>query len=144
MFDRTERAFFAGNDVAGIVNRLQRVLQTDDLFVQQTSPVVWAGKSPRTSWWIAPRVTLMVSPTPRGFVVEARVSADIEPGGAIAMVLSWFFCFPGAIIMAVLAYQDFTNRQRALFERMNGEVAHLMIEPNFPGPFAAFQGPPRW
>ena len=138
MFDRTERGFFAGEDVGGVVSTLQRALSAEELHVQQIAPAAWSGKSLRTSWFIAPRVAMTAFPTPQGFVLEVRVSADIEAGGAVLMVLSWFFCFPGAILMALLAHQDFARRQTEVFEMMLGQVRHLMIAPNFPPPFAGF------
>ena len=136
MFDKTERAFFAGSDVSAMVTHLQRVLQSADVPTQQTAPAMWAGKGFKASWSIAPRVTITASQTPRGFMLEVRVAADVEVGGAIGLLVCWLFCFPLAIVLAISAHQDFTRRQAELFELMHREIRHLMIEPNFPAPFA--------
>src|SRR5690349_23734432 len=37
-----------------------------------------SGKSARASWSMSPRVGITALPTPRGFVLEVRVSADIR------------------------------------------------------------------
>ena len=135
MFDKSERGFFSGNDVNAVVSRLQHALQRSEVPIQQTAPAIWSGKSYRASWSIAPKVTITAAPTPRGFMLDVRVSADIEAGGAIGMVVCWFFCFPLAIILAVFAHQEYTRRQQELFQSMLSEIRHLMIEPNFPPPF---------
>jgi hypothetical protein len=140
VFDKTERGFFAGNDVAGVVQALQRGLYDEEISLEQTAPAIWSGKSARTSWSIRPRVTVVAAPTPRGFMLEVRVSADIE-SGAILMVVCWFFCFPLAILLAILAHGDFARRRTDAFARMLGEVRQSMIEPNFAHPLAGFPPP---
>jgi hypothetical protein len=136
VFDKTERAFFAGSDVQAIVRPLQRALEEAEVSTQQTGPATWAGKSFRGSWSLTPRITVNALPTPKGFMLEVRVSADVESGGAIGMVICWFFCFPVAVILGLLAHQEFTRRQQELFQTMYGQIRHKMIEPNFPPPFA--------
>ena len=136
MFDKTERAFFAGSDVSAIVTPLQRALDGAEISTQQTGPATWSGKSHRAAWSLSPRVSVTAAPTPKGFMLEVRISADVESGGAIGMVVCWFFCFPVAILLGVLAHQEFTRRQAELFQTMYGQLRHKMIEPNFPPPFA--------
>jgi hypothetical protein len=138
VFDKTERAFFAGTDVPAVVRRLQSALHVAEVPTQQTAPASWVGRGVRTSWSIVPRVTMNAAPTPNGFMVEVRVSADVEPTGAIVLVVCWLFCFPAAILVAVLAHQDFTRRQAELFAGMLSEIGHLMIEPNFPPALGGF------
>ena len=135
MFDRTERGFFAGADVARVMAPLARTLESEAMQLQQQAASVWLARGTQISWGMVQRVALVVSPTPQGFMLEARVSADIQPGAVVPLVMMWMFCFPAAILVGLLAHQDFTKRQAELLDRMREAVEPLMIPVNFPAPF---------
>jgi hypothetical protein len=135
VFDRTERGFFAGNDVARVMAPLSRALESEAIPLQQTAAASWVARGTQISWGMVQRVSLVVSPTPQGFMLEARVSADIQPGAVVPLVIMWIFCFPLAILLGLLAHQDFTKRQAELLDRMREAVEPLMIPANFPAPF---------
>ena len=78
MFDKTERAFFAGTDVGAVVNRLHHALHASKLPLEQTGPATWSGKTYETSWSIAARVAMTASPTPQGFMLEVRITAPLD------------------------------------------------------------------
>lgn len=135
MFDRTERGFFEGTDVARVMGPLSRTLDAEAAPLQQTAPSTWIARGSQVSWGMVHKVTVNISPTPQGFMLEVRVAADIQPSTVIPLVLLWIFCFPGALLVGLLAHQDFTQRQAALLDRMRAAVEPLMIPPNFAAPF---------
>ncbi|MEJ7735454.1 MAG: hypothetical protein WKG00_40495 [Polyangiaceae bacterium] len=141
MFDRTERGFFEGNDVARVMGPLSRALEREAIPLQQTAAAAWVARGTQISWGMVQRVALTVLPTPQGFMLEVRVSADIQPGTVVPLVFMWLFCFPAALFVAFLAYQDFTRKQAEVLDRMREAVEPLMIPANFPAPFAG--APPQ-
>ncbi len=140
MFDKTERQFFGGQDVQGVIQLLQQVLYSNGVVLSQTGPTTWAGRGTIPSYSIVPRVSVSVSPTPQGFCLDMRTTADNEGSGIVVFVVLWFVFFPAAIIVAFLAYQDFQQRQQALMQAMWAPLSPRFVAPNFapafgqPGP----------
>lgn len=145
MFDKTERQFFAGQDVNGAILTLQQVLYANGIPLQQTGPTTWAGRGTMPAYGLVPRVSVVASPTPQGFSLDLRITADTEGSGIVIGIVLWFFFFPAAIILGYMAYQDFQQRQVLLMHSMWGPLSHLFVAPNF-GPMfggqAAPGGPP--
>lgn len=141
MFDKTERQFFAGQDVNGVVQTLQQVLYANGIALQQTGPSTWAGRGNTPSYGLVPRVSIVAAPTPQGFSVDLRVTADTEGSGIVIGIVLWFFFFPAAIILGYMAYQDFQQRQALLMQSMWGPVSHLFVAPNFGPMFGGQPGP---
>lgn len=83
---------------------------------------------------MAPQATLAAYPVPGGVVVQATVGAQFETNGLIVFVLLWLFCFPAAVIVAVLAYQEWQKKQSELLFAIWSAVAALMAAPYAPWP----------
>ena len=106
MLDKTDQKFFAGVDVGPVVHAIQGGLYQQGIATQQVGPSQWSGQASQTRWAVAPRASLSTYPAPGGFVVVAEVSAQFETNGLIVFMVLWFLCFPAAVIVAVLAYQE--------------------------------------
>jgi hypothetical protein len=134
VFDKTDRQFFAGQDVQSIVGTFQQVLHSQGIPTQQTGPSTWSGRGNMPSWGLVPKVSIAVGPSPNGFYVDIRVLADIEGGGIAGFIVAWFLFFPVAILLGYLAYQDFIQRRDYLIHSLWSTVGHLIVAPNYPSP----------
>lgn len=141
MFDRTDRQFFAGQDVQSIVGTLLQALHAQGIPTQQTGPATWAGRGTMPSWGLVPKVSIAAAPSPQGFYIDIRVLADIEGSGIAGLIISWFLFFPVALILGYMAYQDFTQRRDYLIHSLWSPVGHLIIAPNYPPPQFGVQPP---
>ena len=140
MIDRTDRQFFSGSGVAEVVGRLGQGLAAQGLQLGQIGPSNWQGRSNQASYGLVPKVSLSVTPSPGGFCLDVRFTLDLEGSAIIGLVLAWVFCFPAAVVLAVLAYQDITERLRQLHGAFWAPVQHLIVAPNYGAP--AWQQPP--
>lgn len=134
MFDRTDRQFFSGQDVQGIVGTIQQGLHAQGIPIQQTGPTTWAGRGTIPSWGLVPKVSVSAAPSPQGFYVDIRVLADVEGSGIVAFIVAWFLFFPVAIVLGYMAYQDFVQRRDYLIHALWSPVGHLIVAPNYPAP----------
>jgi hypothetical protein len=139
MFDRNERQFFSGQDIASVVSAIGAGLSPTGIVLQQTAPNGWTGRAPGASYGLIPKVLVSAMPIQNGFYLDVRVAPDFDSGGLVLFILSWFFFFPLAIILGVLAYQDWQQRQAHLFASVWGPVANRIVAPPAPQ-FGA--GPP--
>jgi peptidoglycan/LPS O-acetylase OafA/YrhL len=89
---------------------------------------------------LVPKVSLSVSPSPSGFCLDVRFTLDIEGTAIIGLVIAWFFCFPVAVVLAVLAYQGISERLRQLHAAFWAPVQQLIVAPNYAAP--GWQQPP--
>jgi hypothetical protein len=144
VLDKTEQRFFGGTDAGPVVQAIQGALYQRGMATQQVGPAQWSGQATQTRWAMAPRATLWTYPAAGGFVVVAQVSAEFENNGLIVFALLWFFCFPAAVIVAVLAYQEWQKKQSELLFEIWGPVAEWMAAPMPPyGPGPPPVGPRR-
>lgn len=134
MFDKTDRQFFSGQDVQGVVGTIQQALHAQGIPTQQTGPTTWAGRGTVPAWGLVPKVAISVAPSPQGFYVDIRVLADVEGSGIVGFILAWIFFFPVAILLGYMAYQDFTQRRDYLIHSLWSPVGHLIIAPNYASP----------
>jgi hypothetical protein len=141
VFDKTERQFFAGQDVQGVVQTIQQALYANGIPTQQTGATTWAGRGVTPAWGLVPKVSIMAAPSPQGFYVDIRMLADIEGSGIAGFIIAWFLFFPVAIILGYMAYQDFTQRQAQLFHGIWSPLGHLIVAPNFTTPTFGAQAP---
>ncbi|HET9955659.1 MAG TPA: hypothetical protein VFQ61_14190 [Polyangiaceae bacterium] len=142
MFEQTERQFFAGTDVNPVITALCGGLQTQGFRGQQTAANTWQAQSLATSYGTSLRVTMWVVPSPSGFAVEARYSAEFENNALIVFAVLWFVFFPAAIVLAILGYQDVTNRLFTLRGSFWMPVASRIVAPNFGPPLGPGPMPP--
>ncbi len=120
-----------------MLQTLQQVLYANGIALQQTGPTTWAGRGTVPSYGLVPRVSVLASPTPQGFSLDVRVTADTEGSGIVVLIVLWFFFFPAALILGYMAWQDFQQRQTTLLQSMWGPVSHLFVAPNFGPVFGA-------
>ncbi|HNS96244.1 MAG TPA: hypothetical protein PKL73_04775 [Polyangiaceae bacterium] len=143
MFDRTDRQFFAGQDVQGVVTPLQRVLHSQGIPLQQTGATSWSGRGTVPSWGLVPKIHINAHPSQQGFFLDIRVFADVEGNGIIAFILAWFFFFPVAIVLGFVAHNNFVQQRDYLIHSLWSPVGHLIATPNYPPvPFGAPGGAP--
>jgi hypothetical protein len=143
MLDKNERNYFPGNDVNGAISILTGALAQSGVPLQQISPNTWTGRGNVVSYGIAPKASVTVSQTQAGFFLDVRMSADFESNALVIFVVSWLFFFPIAIILGVMAYQDWENRMRQLFyvvwsplgPRMGPPPGFQPMGPPMPPPF---------
>jgi hypothetical protein len=129
VLDKTDQKFFAGADVGPVVQAIQGGLYQRGIATQQVAPTLWSGQATDARWAMLPRATLSSYPAPGGFVVQANVSAEFQTNGLILFVVLWFFFFPAAVIVAVLAYQEWQKRQSELLFALWGPVAQRIAAP---------------
>jgi hypothetical protein len=148
VLDRADQKFFAGADVGPVVQAIQGGLYQQGIVTQQIGPAQWSGRASDTRWAMRPRATLWAYPAPGGFVVQASVSAEFETNGLILFAVLWFVLFPAAVIVAVLAYQEWQRRQSELLLSVWGPVVQRIAAPMPPyapflrSPPGAAPGPP--
>lgn len=129
--DRSERQFFSGTDVNSIIGAVGNGLSAFDIQFVQTGSNSWLGKGSTPSYGMLQKVSLVVYPSPQGFYLDVRYGYDFDSTGAVLFVLAWFLFFPAAIVLAILAYNDFTARQDQLMQSIWNPVRNLIIAPNF-------------
>jgi hypothetical protein len=132
MLDRNDRQYFTGQDVQSVLSSLQSTLHASGIQLMPTGPSSWSGRGTLAVWSMVPKIQVSVMPVQGGFFLDLRISPDFEGNGIVLFVVSWFFFFPVAIVLAVLAYQDWQNRQTALFNALWAPLASRMAPP--PGP----------
>ena len=137
MLDRSDRQFFSGNDVNGLINTLLNSLYSAGLPVQQTGPNTWKARGTVPSYGMVPVVSIVAMPTPQGFCVDARCTVDIEGSGIAIFVVLWLVFFPAAIILGIMAYNALSPLPTQVLQVMWTPVQHLFIAPNYAPPFAA-------
>lgn len=143
VLDKTERQFFAGRDVDGVVRTIGQTLYAQGILLQQTGPQTWAGRGQFAQWGLVPKVSVYAAPSPQGFYLDVRVTADIEGSGIAMLIVCWFVFFPVALVLAYMAYQDFSQRQYTLHQSIWSPIAHLFVPPNYPPVFGAPGQPPQ-
>jgi hypothetical protein len=132
MLDRNERQFFTGADPASIVNAIGASLSQAGIYLQPSGFNAWAGRAQNASYGFVPKVMVSAQPIPNGFFLDIRVTPDFDTNGIVIFVVAWLFFFPVAIILAVLGYQDWQNRQQQLFAAIWGPVANRIAPPPAP------------
>lgn len=140
MLDKNERNYFPGTDVNGVLGVLGGALAQIGIPLAQFGPTTWSGRGNQVSYGIAPKVSVTVSQMQGGFFLDVRISADFESNALILFVVAWLFFFPAAIILAVLAYQDWEARSRQLFFAVWSPLGPRMGPP--PGYQPMPMGPP--
>ena len=113
MLSRSEVRHFRGSDMAEVALGMQQALAAHGLAFYPVAPGAWTAKGPIV-YGLLPKVDVIAYPAAGGFTIELRVNPEFDTNGIVIFVVLWMFCFPGAIVGAILAYQDFTNRQNAL------------------------------
>lgn len=124
--DKSYQQYFRGVDMRAVLEALWGGLQQHGVLVHQTGPSSYVGKGGPVSWGMVPKVTITATPTQDGFTLDTRISPDFDTNGLIVFVVLWLFFFPAAIIIGVLAWQDFQKRQNALMQGMWQPVGHFM------------------
>ncbi len=135
MIDRTDRQFFAGTKLEEVIGRLGAGLAREGLVLVQTGPGSWQARGKLATYGLVPKLLLLASPSPHGFYLDARLSFDLEPSAVIVLLVAWVFCFPVALLLALLAYQDLSDRLRVLNAALWAPVAELVVPPNYPAPW---------
>ena len=134
MLDRNERQFFSG-DPQSVVSAIGGSLSSGGIYLTPSGFNSWAGRAPTANYGLVSKVLVTATPIQNGFFLDVRVAPDFESNGIILFVVAWFVFFPVAVILAVLAYQDWQNRQQQLFAAIWGPVANRIVAP---------AGPPAW
>lgn len=146
MLDKNERNYFPGTDVNGILTILGGALGQSGIQLTQFGPNTWSGKGNVVNYGIAPKASVTVTQMQDGFFLDVRMSAEFESNGLILFVFAWLLFFPVAIILAVMAYQDWEARMRQLFYAVWTPLAPRMGPPPGyqPMPMGAPMGPPQY
>jgi hypothetical protein len=97
--------------------------------LQQFGPATWSGRGQQAVYGIVPKVAITAQPVQGGFFLDVRMSPDFESNGLILFVVAWVLFFPIALILGVLAYQDWETRQRQLFYAVWSPLAGKMGPP---------------
>jgi hypothetical protein len=114
MLDKSDRQFVPGQDVASVINVLQGSLYAAGIVLAQTGPNQWVGRGQTATYSIVPKVMVSTMAAQGGFFLDVRIAADFEGNGLVIFIVAWLFFFPVAIVLAILAYQDWENRQKYL------------------------------
>ncbi|MCK6534728.1 MAG: hypothetical protein L6Q84_17285 [Polyangiaceae bacterium] len=132
MLDKNERQFFAQEHAESVLQTVTGTLHAQGVPLAQTGPNQWAGRGQVPSHGIVPKVLVSMMPVQGGFFLEVRAVADIESNAIVLLIVLWLVFFPVAIILAVMAYQDWERRQLYLFQSVWAPLANRIAAP--PGP----------
>ncbi len=135
MLDRTDRQFFAGKQLEEVIGRMGAGLVAQGMTLVQTGPGSWQARGSVPSYGLVPKLSLMASPSPDGFYLDARFTVDFGTDALIVLLVTWLICFPVTLLLALLAYQDLSERLRRLNGALWAPVADLIVAPNFPPPW---------
>lgn len=134
MLNKNARWFFPGQDVQGTVHQIGGALYHVGINLAPSGPMRWQGEGAAGSYGLTPKLWISVMPDQGGFWLDIRLWADLESGSIVMFALSWFFCMPVAIILAVLGHSAWTQRSNELMAAMQQPVAHLQSTPNWGHP----------
>jgi hypothetical protein len=130
MFEASAARIFA-TDAAQVAGLLpQAVYEASSAQVAQMQPYFWQGRSYGSVWGMQAEVAVRTMTTPDGTSVHVTVGAQIEQNALIVFILMCFFFFPAALIIGLLAYNDFTSRR---FVVMEGVFARISAATGKPG-----------
>jgi hypothetical protein len=139
VIDQSEQHYFQGADLASVTQTMQNALYQCGVGLHQTGPDSWTGRANAASYGMTAKVSLSAQRVGEGFSVNLRVSPDFEGTSLIIFIVLWVVFFPAAIIVAVLAYQDFQNRGTHLMRSVWSPVQQHMVKQHDPYGFV----PPR-
>jgi hypothetical protein len=132
MLDKNERQFFSQEHAESVIQTLSGTLLSAGIPLTQTGPNQWAGRGQVASHGVLPKVLVSMMPVQNGFFLDVRVVADFESNSIVIMVVLWFVFFPVAVILAIMAYQDWERRQLQLFQAIWMPLSNRIVAP--PGP----------
>lgn len=151
MLDKIDRRYFAGSEAGLLASSIQGTLYQYGIHSQQIGPSSWSARGTHGAWSLVPKVGFSIAPVQGGLAVDVRVSPDIETNGIIILVVAWVFFFPVAIVLGLLAYQDWERRSAEIMNAIWAPLASKMIAPQAPAwgvppapappPPAGFGGP---
>jgi hypothetical protein len=139
MIDQSQRQYFTGQDVQGVITTVQGTLYSAGIQLQQTGPASWTGRGTAASYGMVPKVLIAALPMQGGFFLDVKVTPDFEGSGIVIFIVSWFVFFPLAIVLGVLAYQDWQRRGQQMLQSIWAPLAPRIAQP--PGPQF---GPSAW
>ncbi|MEZ4223937.1 MAG: hypothetical protein R3B13_23505 [Polyangiaceae bacterium] len=139
MIDKTEQNFLAGDDGQVIIQSMSSVLYQAGIPLVQTGPMQWGGRGSAASYGMVPKVAITLNPGQGGNYCSIRVGPDFETNAVVILLVAWLFFFPIAIVLLVLGYQDFQNRQAYLFQSLWSPLSNRIAAP--PGA-SAWGSPP--
>ncbi len=140
MFEATSTRIFAADatHVAGLLP--QAVYESSSVALVQAQPYFWTGRSVGSVWGMQAEVTVRTMTTPDGTSVSVTVGAQVDQTGLIIFVVLCFIFLPAAVILAVVAYNDFTSRRVAVMESVFGRLSAATGKPALPVAFGPPQG----
>jgi hypothetical protein len=139
VFNRGDRLFFAASDAQAVMTPMLHVLSAYGVVPYQTGPASWTGQSPPSTWGLALKSNVYAVSSPHGLTVEVQTLAHLDFSiGIVLFYILFLFCLPAALVIALLAYNDFTQRQTAVLFSIRQSVAHKLVAPPYGfAPFAA-------
>ncbi len=142
MLDKADRRYLRASDPMAIVGSIQAAIYQHGIQLQQTGPYSWEGRGTQATYGLVQKVGVTVTPFQEALTVDVRVSADFETNGLVIFVVAWLFFFPVAIILAVLAYQEWERRATWTMQTIWTPLMPQMTSPPAPawGPPAMAPG----
>lgn len=140
MFEASSARIYA-TDAAQVAQLLpQAVYESSAVQLAQTQPYFWQGRSVGSVWGMQAELTVRTMTTPDGTSVHVTVGAQVEQNSLIVFVLLCFFFFPAALVLGLLAYNDFTSRRLVVMESVFSRISAATGKPGLAVGFAP-QGP---
>ncbi len=137
MLDKTEQKFLTGEDSQTVVQSISSVLYQSGIALTQTGPTQWSGRGTVASYGMVPKVSLTLNPGQGGSYCDIRVGPDFETNSVVIILVAWLFFFPIAIVLLVLGYQDWQNRQTYLFQSLWTPLSNRIAAPPGAGGWGA-------
>jgi hypothetical protein len=123
MFEISAARSFA-TDGAQVQNALpQAVYEASAAQMVQMQPGYWQGRSVGSVWGMQAEVTVHTMATPQGAQVHVTVGAEVAQNPLIVIALLCFFFFPAAILLGIVAYNDFSSRRLVVMEGVFARLA---------------------
>jgi hypothetical protein len=129
MFEASAARIFA-TEAAQVAQLLpQAIYESSSVQLAQMQPYFWQGRSQGHVWGMHAELTVRTMTTADGTNVAVTVGAQLEQNALIVFVLSCFFFFPMALVLGLLAYNDFTSRRFVLMESIFARISAATGKP---------------
>jgi len=136
VLDKVDRQGVSG-DLVSAVQTVQGTLYQRGIPTSAIMPNAWSGRAATASYGLFPRVQITAAEAQGGCFIDLKISADFDTTALIVLVVAWMMFFPVAIVLAVLAYQDWERRTRELRDAVWASLSHRLMPPQATVAYAA-------
>ncbi len=144
MFDKREVLVYHNVDPAAVMPRIIDLWTQAGFFVTQMSPLQIYGECAADEMGIKPKFNLVLNPQGETTIFDLTVSGKITDTGILVLVLLGILFWPVALILGLVSYMKFEDREKGLSFYFWGMMNSITDQTGTPpyGPPPGFQQPP--